>query len=104
MPAVTPYVSISQAGAGSSQIAAAIAGQKIRLRSIAGFLSAAGTVQLKDTDGTALSGAMNIGTTGGPVWPDNSEGWVETASGKGLNIVSVTGAFNGVASVQYVPG
>jgi len=100
----SPYVPISQAAPGTAVIAAPVAGQKIRLLSAFGFLSAAGTAQFKDDAGTALSGAMNVGTTGLMTLDYNPEGWLETASGKGLNLVSVTGNFNGGATIKYVPG
>jgi len=99
-----PYINVTQVGAGTAVLAAPVAGQKIRLRSLAGFLSIAGTIQLQDSAGAVLSGAMNVGIAGGLVWPDNPEGWLETASGKGLSLVSITGAFNGVGMIQYVPG
>jgi hypothetical protein len=69
---------------------------------MAGFDSAAGTIQFTDTAGNNLTGPMNVVT--GFVWPFNPDGWLATASGAGLNLVSATGAFNGTCEIQYGPG
>lgn len=96
------HVAISQGAAGTQHLMAGVAGQKIRVRSMAYTISATGTVQLKDTAGNALTGAMNLQT--GFILPDNPEGWCSTATGTGFDLVSVTGAANGCCSAYYVPG
>lgn len=98
------YVAIEQSGAGTTHIAAGVANQKVRLHSLAGNLSAAGTVKIADTDGTSRFGAMNVGTAGGTILNPNPEGWCESAVGKGLDLISTTGNFNGGAVYFYVPG
>jgi hypothetical protein len=100
----SPYAPITQAAAGSTTIVAGVAGNKIRLLALAGQMAATGTVQIKSTGGTALSGAMNWAAGGPTSLPYCPEGWCETPVGEGLVITSVTGAFNGLAVVDFNPG
>ena len=97
------YAIIDAASSGNNTIqASAGAGKKIRV--LAAFLVAAGTVNARfesAADGTALTGQMNLVVNTGFVLPFNPAGWFETADDALLNLelsagVSVDG------SVTYV--
>lgn len=99
-----PFKEIVQGGAGTSIFAPAVTGKIVRLLSLAGGLGGAGSVAIQDTDGTVRSGAVPVGANGAVDLDYNPEGWTESASGKGMQLVSVGGAFNGMAQFKYVPG
>ncbi len=94
---------ITQGGAGTLALQAASVGKIARLHSITFVADAAGTWQLQDTDGTALTGVMPITQYGGV---DIDRGIlaaaaiVASASGEGIQIVSVTSKLFGVALVS----
>ena len=106
----SPYVPISQAGiAGTAVIAAGVAGNRIRVLGFFGSMTATGTAQFKSSTGVVLSGAMTFAggqpVALGPAPIENGEGILETTvAGEGLNLVTTTSGFNGVAQVQYIPG
>ncbi len=102
----SPYAVISQAGAGTTHILSGVTGQIIRVLGFFGAIGTTGTIKVQSSGGTAVSGVMNV-TAGSPFnlhAPRGSDGLFQTLSGEGLDIVSVTGAFNGGVIVQYVPG
>jgi hypothetical protein len=96
----TPFttVAIAQGAAGTTELAAAQSGKIIRLHEILGFMSAAGSWQLKSAS-TAITGVMPAlaSIEIGIPWRRDSDGCYKTASGEALNLVTVTGAFTGVA-------
>lgn len=101
-----PNVAINQGGtAGTASPVAGIAGHIIRVKAFQGAISATGTIQFKSSGGTVLTGAINL-VTGTPyVVPDagaNNDGWFESLVGEGINLVSVTGGFNGSLTYQVV--
>lgn len=100
-----PSAAISQAGAGTTHIVSGIAGKVLRVKSIAGAIGTTGTVKFQSSGGTALTGVMNL-VAGQPLsMPDagaHNDGWFESLAGEGIDVVSATGAFNGVMSYQVV--
>src|ERR1041385_2170944 len=97
-----PQTSIAMASANTTTIPA-VTGKKIRLLSLFGTGTGAGTLQLKSKESaTALSGAMNFAGSGTPIMvlPHNPEGWAESVVGEGLDIISASAGFNGVAVWQ----
>jgi hypothetical protein len=98
-------VPISQAGAGTLQLAAKAADKCQRLHFLFGSITAGGTVQIQDKDGGALTGALPVATYGGVVVPFTADprGAVRPAGetvNKGLQLVSTGGGFNGFAVVS----
>lgn len=99
---------ISQAAAGTTHVVTGITGQRFRLLGAFGAMSATGTLQFKSSGGTALSGAINL-TAGQPADIDcataeGGEHWFETLTGEGLDVVTGTGAFNGMLTGYFAPG
>lgn len=102
----SPYAPISQAAAGTTHVLSGITGIIIRVVGFFGAIGTTGTVKFQSSGGTALTGAM-AALAGSPInihAPQHSDGLFQTLSGEGLDVVSVTGAFNGGVIVQYVPG
>lgn len=93
------YVAIAQGGAGTTELAAAVGGSKHKVVGCAMTLSAAGSI--KFTDGTAdLSGAMDIGASGGFVLPTGILPFTETAAvNRPLNLVTTGGAAKGFIAI-----
>jgi hypothetical protein len=102
----SPYAAVVQAGAGTTHAFTAVANNKIRLMGFGGAMAGTGTVQFKSTGGTALTGAMNAAanTPFAVSSSTHSDGIGETPVGEGLDLISITGAFNGWVVAQYVPG
>lgn len=88
--------SFDQGVAGSTDLAAAVTGQRIYVVAVCISASAAGTVKFQENAATDLTGAMPIGTS--PVLLAGNGNYpilqTNTVSLK-LNIVSVTGAVKG---------
>ena len=82
---------------GDNTIVAAVSGKKIRVIAIFGISDVAGTVRFEDgVSGTALTGQVNVGVTGGWVLPESTNGWFETSENTLLNLELVTaGNFDG---------
>lgn len=102
-----PFGAIVQAGAGTTHLITGVSGQKFRILGLAGAIGTTGTMQLKSSGGTAITGAINL-SAGQPLSMDaitieGGEGWGETQPGEGLDIVTQTGAFNGVFTGQWMP-
>jgi len=80
---------------GTTVIAAARAGYKLKIVGAVFTLSAAGTV--KFTGASDLTGAMDVAAQGGFVIPPNAIfPYVETGVGEALSIVTTGGGANGV--------
>jgi hypothetical protein len=105
-------VPIIQAGAGYTVLSHNAAGKAVALHKLYGHMSVAGTVQVThDSDGAGggtpvvLVGAMPVAATGKvdlDFGPNPAFCPVTTAvAGRHLNVLSVTGAFNGVAVISY---
>lgn len=88
--------------AGTKVLKAALASNYTRLHRLVGTMSAAGTVQLVDSDGTEIISPMNVAANGqvnidfglGKQAPPIS------IVAKGMSLVSVTGGFNGYGLVS----
>lgn len=105
-------VQITQAAAGYAILSHNAAGKAIALHKLYGHMSVAGTVQVThDTNGAGggtpvvLVGAMNVAATGKvdlDFGPNPAFCPATTAvADRHLNVLSVTGAFNGVAVISY---
>lgn len=85
---VTPkFAIIDAATSGDNTLVASVSGKKIRV--LAAFLVAAGTVNVRfesGAGGTALTGQMNLIANTGFVLPYNQAGWFETAATTLLNL------------------
>ena len=86
--ALTPkFAAISGATSGDNTLVAAVANKKIRVLALALVAITAVNVRFENgAAGTALSGVMSIGATGGFVLPFNPTGWFETGSNTLLNM------------------
>jgi hypothetical protein len=98
-PGVLKLVPITQAAAGTNVVAAAVSGQRVRLFGINLTMVLAGSIQFQDTGAGALSGPITLGLGVPYVLPIAAAPWFETGGGLGLQIVGVTGGFNGSAMV-----
>ena len=94
------FVSISIAA--TTTVVAALATGKIRVVQAALVNATAQTVQFQSGDGTALSGAMSIGTNIF-VLPFNPKGWCESKAADGLKIaLGATNQLSGVLGYVQV--
>lgn len=73
---------------GSNVVVAAVAAQVVKVYAILVVFAADVDITVKSTAGTALSGAMSMGTKGnGFVLPEGHNPWFVTAAGTGLDLV-----------------
>lgn len=72
-------------------VVAAVTAKCIRIWKLVGTMSAAGTVTITSSGGTALSPAFNIATDGPLVMNDQPQ--LKTPAGEGLKIAAATGNF-----------
>lgn len=85
-------VSIAQGAAGSTDLLAAQAGQRIYIVGAFIDLDAAGTLKFQSGGATDIDGAIPIASNGGFVLPpDIANPWNYTKVGEKLNIVTATG-------------
>ncbi|ANS05114.1 glycoprotein repeat domain-containing protein [uncultured Mediterranean phage] len=87
--ALTPkFAKIDAASSGDNTLVGLVSGKKIRVLSL--FMISAGTVTARlestDSDGTLLTGQMNLVVNSGFTLPFNPVGWFETAAGELLNL------------------
>ena len=101
--ALTPkFAVISGATSGNNTVVAAVADKKIRVLALFAVAITAVTVRFESAaDGTALTGVMSIGATGGMVLPYNPVGWFETGSNALLNM-ELGGAVQVSGCLTYV--
>lgn len=101
--ALTPKYAVLDVGAsGNNTLIAAVASKKIRV--LAAFLIAAGTVNVRfqsGAGGTALTGQVNLVANAGFVLPFNPVGWFETAVNTLLNL-ELSAAVSVDGSLVYV--
>jgi hypothetical protein len=69
-----------------------------------GAIGTTGTVKIASSGGTGLTGTINVAAGQTLMFPESREGWGETVSGEGLDVISATGAFNGSLIYQVIPG
>lgn len=91
---------ITQGGAGTTEIVAAVPGHKIRVVSFVLTMSAAGTVKFQSA-ANDKTGAMPIALNGGLVVAGVP---FMCNSGEALRIVSTGGAAAGYVNYQLIPG
>lgn len=93
------YIAVNQSAAGTTELAAASAGNRHKLVGGVLTLSAAGT--LKFTDGVAdLSGPMDVAASGGFVLPTSAYPYMQTgAVNRAINLVTTGGAARGALAV-----
>lgn len=101
--ALTPkFAVISGATSGNNTLVAAVADKKIRVVALTAVAITAVTVRFESgADGTALTGVMSIGATGGFVLPYNPVGWFETGTNTLLNM-ELGGAVQVSGCLTYV--
>ena len=92
------YVPVDQAGAGTTEIAAASSGNKHKIMGCILVLSVAGTLKFLDGSGD-LTGAMSLGDAGGFVLPGSMIPYQQTATNSALSITSTVGAAKGVVMI-----
>lgn len=100
-----PATAIAQGGAGTTHVVAGQTGRVLRVLGLSGALTAGGTVKLSSSGGTHdLTGAITLATGVPTNMPQAQEGYGETLSGEGIDLISTTGAFGGVLIWQSIPG
>jgi hypothetical protein len=91
---------IAASSSGDNTIVGATSGQRIVVTSLCLIATTAVTARFESgASGTALTGQMPLGDTGGIVLPHNEDGWFETVAGQLLNLelggaVAVAGFIN----------
>ena len=85
---VVQFAVVAAATGGDNTLVAAVAGKKIRVRSLVLVASGgANNVRLESgAGGTALTGVMNLAANGQLVLQESYAGWCETAAGALLNL------------------
>lgn len=97
------FISVAQVSAGSTQLAAADAGNKHKVLGCILTLDADGTLKFKDSSGD-LTGAMPIGQRGGFVLPAGLFPYLQTgAVDRSLSIETTGGAAKGSVVVLTEP-
>lgn len=92
------HVAVNQGAAGTTQLAAAVAGKRHKIVGAVLLLSTAGS--LKFTDGAGdLTGPMDIGTTGGFVLPTSNLPYLQAATNSALSLVTTVGAARGIVTI-----
>lgn len=93
------YVPVSQGAAGTTVLAAADAAKKHKILGCVLTMSLAGTLKFLDSSGD-LTGAMDIGATGGFVLPTSMLPYAETgAINRSISITTTTGLAKGVVII-----
>ncbi len=92
-------------GVGVSVLIADLADNYTRCHGLFGSMDLVGTILLKDTVPATLTGPVAVGTLGGWVLPftPHPGGCPKTAIGKGMNVLTTGGEFNGFAIVSQSP-
>ena len=92
--ALLTYFPVTQGGAGTTVVAAAVANQKHKVIGLA--LSLLSTGSFKFTGASDLTGNIRALKDASICWPSSTIPYLETASGEALSIVTVGGAGAGV--------
>lgn len=92
-PVKSKNIALTHGGATTTTLVAAAAGKRLRVVSIVANSSQTVTLTVEDTDGTDLIGPCPVAANYGLTLPESSNGWAETADGKGLALAS-SGAAN----------
>lgn len=102
--AAVTFVSVAQGGAGTTLLAAAVAGKKHKVMGGMLTMNGIGTVQFTDSVGN-LTGPMKVADSGGFVWDANGNvPYTQTgAVNRDLNLVTGSFAANGVIVILSEP-
>ena len=102
VPLNTPHVDafVSPSTATTTQIAAAVAGQRYRVLSFICSSVAAQTFQFT-SNATPIAATLHIGAGPVIVAPFTEHGWFETAIGEALQVVTTAATPSGI-QVQYI--
>ena len=97
-------ISIAQGAAGVHAIKADDSGKHVLLMEVMGTMDTTdGTLQFREADDSPVfNGAMPMADNGGVSRPCTGFRILRTANGKGLELVTVTGGFNGLVQVLVV--
>lgn len=98
VPGIPQTGTFTGLAAGTTTIVSAVAGRRASLFALAITLATAGTVQVQDTNGNALTGVMTLAVGTPLVLPLSSMPWGQSASGFGLQLV-ITGTSQLAAGV-----
>jgi len=104
MGRVYEQVQIDQQAAGSTTLRAAADSKVCTLHRLFGTLSANGTIMIEESDGTNLTGPMQVLADAGPfeIGPaENPKFNLKTETGQGLVLTTTGGTFQGFAMVSY---
>lgn len=99
-----PLYKIINGSTGDNPVVTATTGKKIRVLAAFGLADIAGVIRWESgAGGTALTGEVNVGATGGYVLPLNPLGWFETAAGAALNLeVTTSTKFQGTIVYELI--
>lgn len=90
------FAVVNQAAAGTTEIVAAVVGQRIKVVSYVIVLSLTGTAKWQSGAATGMCGPMDLATNGGvALASDVSNPLMQTVAGEALNIVTTLGAARG---------
>ena len=95
------YISVVQAGAGTVALKAAQTGHRVFLLGLQGTMTVTGKLEVQDTGGIVLSGDMDLAAASGFGLPNGLPMTVSPMD-LGLQLVSTTGGFNGMAQILVV--
>lgn len=96
------HIPVAQGAAGTTQLAAATSGKRHKVVGAVLLLDAAGTLKFTDSGGD-LTGAMDIGATGGFVLPTTDLPYTQALSGSALSLVTTVGKAKGVVTIVTEP-
>ena len=92
------YVSVAQGAAGTTELAAAVTGQKHKVMGAILVMDAAGT--LKFTGTADLTGAMDLAANAGFVLPNNPLPYMQSSVGVALSLVTTVGKAKGIVIIK----
>lgn len=95
------HISVAQGAAGTTLLAAAVAGRRHKI--VGAVLTMGATGTLKFTGTGDLSGAMNVSETGGFVLPTNNLPYMQASTNADLSLVTTGGAAKGVVTIRTEP-
>jgi hypothetical protein len=96
------FVSVQQAGAGTTLLAAALEGRRHKVMGCVLTLSADGSIKFADGSGD-ITGAMDVAAKGGFVLATTLYPYTQTGLGSLLNLVTSGGAARGVVVLLTEP-
>ena len=85
------FAPISQGAAGATEIVAGAPGKTVVLTNYLVVMDTAGTYLWRSGDSTPVSGAIPVDALSGAVCPTDDGGWLQTAPGESLWLVTTGG-------------